>query len=137
MIIEWNEEITSGIEEIDLQHQHIISLLNQIVYFYESHDNSKKFIFTLLDFSEAIHAHFEYEEKLLADNGYKDLNNHKAGHEEISDLINSVLMPAMMNDEEDLPAEPLINIVRWFDNHLKTEDTRFFKSIKKSQGLTD
>lgn len=133
MIIEWNDELTSGIEEIDHQHQHIISLLNQIVYFYETPDSSKKFIFTLLDFSEAIHEHFDYEEKLLADNGYKDLKNHKAGHEEISDLINSVLMPAMLNDEGDLPAEPLINIVRWFDNHLKTEDTRYFKSIKKPQ----
>ena len=132
MIIEWNEEITSGIEEIDRQHQQIISLLNQIVYLYETHDSSKKLIFTLLDFSEAIHEHFDYEEKLLAENGFKELKNHKAGHEEISDLINSVLMPVMLNDEGDVPVEPLIRIVRWFDNHLKTEDTRYFRSIKKN-----
>ena len=137
MIIEWNEEITSGIEEIDRQHQQIISLLNQIVYLYETPDSSKKLIFTLLEFSEVIHEHFDYEEKLLEENGFKDLKNHKAGHEEISDLINGVLIPIMLNDERDVPAEPLISIVRWFDNHLRTEDTRYFQSIKETQDLTD
>jgi hemerythrin-like metal-binding protein len=137
MIIEWTEQITSGIEEIDRQHQQIISLLNRIVYLHEAPDSSKQLIFTLLEFSEVIHEHFDYEEKLLAENGFKDLKNHKAGHEEISDLINSVLIPVMLNDEGDVPAEPLNNIVRWFDTHLKTEDTRYFQSIKKSQGFID
>ena len=137
MIIEWNEEITSGIEEIDRQHKEIINLLNQVVYNFESPDNSKELLSSLLELSKVIHEHFDYEEKLLAEYGYKSLKNHKAGHDEISDLLNSVIMPAMLDDEADIPAEPIINIVRWFENHLKTEDTRYFKSIKKNQDLTD
>ncbi|MBT8439026.1 MAG: hemerythrin family protein [Gammaproteobacteria bacterium] len=133
MIIEWNEEITSGIDEIDRQHKQIIGLLNQIVYFFETSDSSKELISSLLEFSKVIHEHFDFEEKLLAQYGYKDLKNHKAGHEEISDMINSVVMPAMLDDEADIPAEPIISIVRWFENHLKTEDARYFKSIKQKE----
>jgi len=131
MIIEWNDEITSGIEEIDRQHKQIINQLNQIIYLFESPDSSKGLITCLLEFSKLIQAHFDYEEKLLAEYGYKDLKNHKAGHEEISDLINSVIMPAMLDEDADIPAEPIIRIVRWFENHLKTEDTRYFNSLKK------
>lgn len=133
MIIEWNDEITSGIEEIDRQHKQIISLLNQIVYFYETPDHSKELISSLLEFSKVIHEHFDFEEKLLAEYGFKGLKNHKAGHEEISDMINSVIMPAMLDEEGDIPAQPIISIVRWFENHLKTEDTRYFQSIKHAQ----
>jgi len=137
MIIEWNEEITSGLEEIDRQHKQIINQLNQIVYFFESPDSSKDLITCLLEFSKLIQAHFDYEEKLLAEYGYKGLKNHKAGHEEIADLVNSVIMPAMLDEDADIPAEPIIRIVRWFENHLKTEDTRYFKSIKKNQDFID
>jgi len=133
MIIEWNEEITSGIQEIDRQHKQIISLLNQIVYFFETPDSSKELISSLLEFSKVIHEHFAFEEKLLAEYGFKGLKNHKAGHEEISDMINSIVMPAMLDEEADIPAEPIISIVRWFENHLKTEDARYFKSVKNSR----
>ena len=108
-----------------------INQLNQIIYLFESPDSSKDLITCLLEFSKLIQAHFDYEEKLLAEYGYKDLKNHKAGHEEISDLINSVIMPAMLDEDADIPAEPIIRIVRWFENHLKTEDTRYFNSLKK------
>jgi len=133
MIIEWNEEITSGIQEIDRQHKQIISLLNQIVYFFETPDSSKELISSLLEFSKVIHEHFAFEEKLLAEYGFKGLKNHKAGHEEISDMINSIVMPAMLDEEADIPAEPIISIVRWFENHLKTEDARYFKSVKNTR----
>ena len=133
MIIEWNEAVTSGIDEIDRQHKHIISRLNQIVYFFETPDSSKELVSSLLEFSKVIHEHFDFEEKLLAEYGFKGLKNHKAGHEEISDLINSVIMPAMLDEASEITAEPIINIVRWFENHLKTEDTRYFQTIKHAQ----
>lgn len=137
MIIDWNEDVTSGIEEIDRQHKQIINQLNHIVFLFESPDSSKDLITCLLEFSKLIQEHFDYEENLLSEYGYKGLKDHKAGHEEITDLINSVIMPAMLDDEAEIPAEPLISIVRWFEKHLKTEDTRYFKSIKKSQDFTD
>jgi len=133
VIIEWNEEIASGIEEIDRQHKQIISLLNQIIYYFETPDSSKELVSSLLEFSKVIHEHFDFEEKLLAEYGFKGLKNHKAGHEEISDLINSVIMPAMLDEEGDIAAEPIINIVRWFENHLRTEDARYFQAIKHTQ----
>lgn len=137
MIIEWNEEITSGIEEIDRQHKEIISHLNQVVYFFESPDGSMELISSLLEFSKVVHEHFDYEEKLLSEYGLKGLNNHKAGHEEISDILNAVIMPAMLDDESEIPAELIISIVRWIEKHLKIEDTRYFQSIKNSQDFID
>ena len=131
MNLAWAEDLNSGIDEIDHQHQQIIDLLNQVIALQKMPDKQEELTSKLLDFSKALHDHFDFEEKLLAQQGYKGLKNHKAGHEEISDLLNSLTMSVMLENNEISEYE-LNRIVNWFQDHLTSEDKRYFKSINKA-----
>ena len=131
MALKWNKELSSGIEAIDLQHQHILELLDLLVIANKSPDNKERLIHSLEEFNKAIQEHFEFEEDLLAKSGYRDLKRHIAGHEEIAETLNSITMSVMF-DESGISSEMINRVIRWFEEHLTSEDTRYFKSVKKS-----
>ena len=62
---------------------------------------------------------------------YKGLKNHKYGHDEVLDLLNSLSMSAML-DGRDISQDSINKLVRWFEDHLSSEDTKYFESVKKS-----
>lgn len=125
-------EITSGIQEIDSQHHHILELLNRLVSTNKQSKNSEKLLSLLTEFSQAVKSHFDYEEKLLEKYRYKGLKHHKYGHEEVLDLLNSLTMSALL-DGKEISEDSINKLVRWFEEHLASEDTKYFESVKKSQ----
>ena len=131
MSLKWNQELSSGIEAIDRQHQQILHLLEQLVIANQSPDNKERLINSLEEFNKAIQEHFDFEEALLAESGFRDLKRHKAGHEEIAETLNSITMSVMF-DDSDISSEMINRVIRWFEEHLTSEDTRYFKSVKKS-----
>ena len=131
MSVKWNQELSSGIEAIDRQHHQILHLLEQLVIANKSSDNKERLINSLEEFNKAIQEHFDFEEALLAESGFRDLKRHKAGHEEIAETLNSITMSVMF-DDSDISSEMINRVIRWFEEHLTSEDTRYFKSVKKS-----
>lgn len=131
MALKWNKEISSGIDAIDLQHQHILQLLNRLVDANQLPVDSEKLVDALLEFNKAIQEHFNFEEGLLAESGYKDLKRHIEGHNEISATLDGITMSVML-DESNIPHEMIDRVVRWFEDHLTSEDTRYFRSVKES-----
>lgn len=124
MEIEWNQELVSGIDAIDLQHRHIVSLLNELTTAARSphnYDLTHHFI----EFNKAVQEHFSYEEALLNQCGFRELKRHKAGHEEIRELLDSMTTSIMLEDNA-ISEDSLNQVVRWFKQHLLSEDTRFF-----------
>lgn len=128
MTTEWNSTLESGIDEIDAQHKDILVLLDKLINIYTPTGNSYEFTDTFIDFSEAVRKHFAYEEKLLAKSKFKGLKQHKEGHEEISDLLNSISMSIML-DEKNIPFQSIDKVIKWFDEHLKSEDVKYFKNV--------
>ena len=80
MALKWNKEISSGIDAIDLQHKHILELLNQLVIANQIPVDSEKLAYSLLEFNKAIQEHFTFEEGLLAESGSRALKRPHAGH---------------------------------------------------------
>jgi hemerythrin len=128
MSIEWSDELCSGIEAIDLQHRHIINLLNQLFIAHQSSSDPDQIVICLIELSKALQEHFAFEEALLAESGYKGMKDHKFGHEEISEMINSLTMSAML-DDTDISSESIEKIVKWFKEHLTTEDIKYFETV--------
>lgn len=131
MALTWSKELSSGIEEIDLQHQHILDLLNQLMIANEPPGDKERLLYSLKEFTKTLDEHFEFEEALLAKSGYKDLKRHKAGHEEIAETLQSIMMSVMF-DESDISNEMINRVVRWFEEHLTSEDPRYFKAVQDS-----
>ena len=132
MGIEWNSDLISGFEEIDLQHKDIIDLLNRLLEANKSSNDPDELVSCLVNFTRAIQEHFDFEEALLAKLGYRGLKQHKAGHQEIAETLNGITLSAML-DEASVSPESINSVVKWFEEHLTSEDLKYFKAIKQSQ----
>ncbi len=132
MGIEWSRELTSGIDTIDVQHKNIIHLLNLLVTAQTSSTDSDELVSCLINFTRAIEEHFDFEEALLEEYGYRGLKQHKAGHEEISEILNSITLSAMLDEASVFP-DLIDNVVKWFEEHLTSEDIKYFKVVKQYQ----
>ena len=131
MALTWSDKLSSGIEEIDLQHQRILELLSQLVIANQSPVSKERLILTLKEFTKAIEEHFDYEEALLAKSGYRGLKRHQAGHKEIAETLQSIIMSVIF-DESEISNEMINRVVRWFEEHLTSEDPKYFKKVKKT-----
>lgn len=132
MALKWNKKLSSGIEEIDLQHQRILDLLDKLMIANQSPSDTERLVHSLDEFTKALKEHFDFEEALLAKSGYRDLKRHKAGHEEILETLQGITTSVML-DESDVSNEMINRVVKWFEDHLTSEDPRYFKVVKRSQ----
>ncbi len=128
--MKWDPSLSSGIDEIDSQHKKILILLDKLIISHSASSLTPEFTTALVEFSEAVKKHFAYEEALLAKLNFKGLKNHKAGHDEIADLLNSMSMTIIL-DEKNVPFQSVERLAKWFNQHLTSEDIKFFRKIKR------
>jgi hemerythrin len=86
-IIQWNQNLSVGVPEIDKQHQRLVKLVNDLhdaLHAGKGNDVAAGIIQELVSYSKT---HFVYEERQLATAQYPDLGSHKAAH---ADLIKKV-----------------------------------------------
>ena len=102
MTTKWTAALSSGNEEIDSQHKNILILLEKLILQNETPTITPEFTHAFTEFKQAVQKHFAYEEALLEKSKYKGLKQHKEGHEEIADLLNSIAMSIML-DEKNVP----------------------------------
>ena len=121
---QWTEELSVNIEEIDNQHQQLVSLMNNlsVAIHMGKGDNVLGEILTKL--SEYATIHFATEERLMKIHGYPDLANHKKEHHA---LKNHVLeLNSRLNAGQLLPAVTVSNFLKdWIVNHFQQTDMKF------------
>ena len=121
---QWTEELSVNIEEIDNQHQQLVSLMNNlsVAIHMGKGDNVLGEILTKL--SEYATIHFATEERLMKIHGYPDLANHKKEHHA---LKNHVLeLNSRLNAGQLLPAVTVSNFLKdWIVNHFQQTDKKY------------
>jgi hemerythrin len=79
-IIQWNQNLSVNVPEIDKQHQRLIKLVNDLhdaLHAGKGNDVAAGIIKELVSYTQT---HFAYEERQLATANYPDLGNHKTAH---------------------------------------------------------
>lgn len=128
MGLNWNNELSSGIDAIDEQHRQILELATELKQLSQSMQDPDLLIVSLIQLSKTIQDHFDFEEALLSNSDYKGLNRHKADHNEISETLDAIL-DSVMIDESNFKPEMLNSVIAWFEEHLLKEDVKFFKKV--------
>jgi len=118
-----------GIESIDMQHQTLVELINQvhdIVSSGEIHDRLKRSFDELIDYTLV---HFHHEEGVFAAGGYPLLTAHKARHQALAQQVIKHL--ADLNHCQDMmvAAELLFFLKEWLTNHIQEEDRKVCQYI--------
>ena len=128
MLIEWKEQYSLGVPEVDHEHRELIDLINEL---YASVIGSGSDL-TVADFLGELYArvgaHFALEEKIMRDNNYDEYRDHKSDHERLLDDIRD-----LMDDYEDgayVDVEAFgRRLDEWFGDHFRTRDARLHNKI--------
>jgi hemerythrin len=127
MKIEWKDEYSVGIKEIDDQHKYFISLLNDLynaIVAGKSREDLKELFLYLADYAEK---HFATEEKYFDEFNYDGAAEHKAKHQEMRLEIEKI---KNMDDEEkeiDFYGNIVYLLKNWLEEHLAQMDQKYKK----------
>jgi len=128
-LIEWTEDLNTGIRVIDNQHQRIVEYINKLGHAQEHHSREEvsEVLDELVDYTLS---HFAFEESLMEESGYAYINAHKKVHELFVKRVADYQQRFKMN--EDI-AEELINTLRaWLINHIKNDDKDYCGDVLKN-----
>ncbi len=127
-LIEWKEEFSVGIADVDHEHQELIGLINDL------HDamSGENASVTVMEFLGEIHshvsAHFALEERIMRIHNYDQYQDHKDDHERLLDEIRDI-----MDDYEEnawfSDSEFAESLEKWFTNHFRNRDARLHKHL--------
>lgn len=124
MQFEWKKEYNVNIRTIDLGHQKVFELFEDLLNKYNlGSDNS--YIENILNrISAQVYDVFKVEEKLFYQYGYPQSHQHKIIHEEFK--IRIVMLKLMASKNYLILNNKIFNQLKdWWLNHLLGEDKRF------------
>lgn len=89
--VEWSNDLSVGIEEIDIQHQTLVELVNEMHQaIHDRHGNDV--VFDILNrLAEYTRIHFAVEESLMRILGYPDYEAHKEEHIKLIDTVQDLV----------------------------------------------
>ena len=123
-LIDWNDDISLGIESIDIQNKILVDLTNNLhiaMSVGRANDALKILIDDLTAYTEN---HLKHEEDLLVKYEYPKKDIHIAHH---SKLVNKVadIKQKVENGERMLSMELMLFLQNWVEEHIQGHDKDF------------
>lgn len=127
--IDWRPEFSTGIEDIDHEHQELIEWINRALAASAAAGTDVAAVSDLLgEIFAKISAHFALEERVMKTRGYDQLAPHKQDHELLLDDIRDI-----MDEYEEgggMAADRFAaRLGEWFGEHFRTHDARFHQAM--------
>jgi len=133
MIFKWKDSYSTGIEEIDRQHQRLFEIGGEIynlATLKDGQDHYDDIMALLLSLKDYTVYHFGYEESLMKKYNYKDLENHKKQHETFVEKLNEIEAQDIDSKQKMVVLDILDFIVSWISNHIIGSDLKYKDVIK-------
>jgi len=130
----WTEDLITGNELIDEQHKTIFNITNVFIDTCLKGEG-KKVLEEMLEFLiEYTVNHFKYEEKLMIEHNYPEYDKHKMNHDEFKVTVTELKKEFDHSGVSDELNRSLSGtIVRWLIKHIKFDDVKIAKFIRKEK----
>jgi len=129
-VLQWREEFSVGIEEVDHEHRELIELIRSLQQDLQAGADTDRVIEVLGEIYNQIAAHFALEEKMMRETYYAALADHKEDHETLLDDLRDIMDE--VEDDGVLDESQLTDdLNRWFSDHFKTHDAKLHHSGHK------
>lgn len=127
--LEWTDDLNINDENIDNQHKQIFSILNKMNKALPEDSNNKEFARLLTALTEYGLTHLKDEEKLMSDNHYPGLEEHKRVHKAY------LLKIANFNIKfyETSRQEVVDFLTNWWYNHITGMDMKYRDFIRSKE----
>jgi hemerythrin len=131
MKLQWTQNFSVGVEEIDSQHKELFDRINHLDSAMKQ-DRAKDEVIRLIEFLDKyVIIHFDAEEKYMIDYNYAGYALHKTKHDwfkkEFSDIRTKLDAGGVTPDLIMLSNNLLIT---WFSNHIRTIDMTLGSFLK-------
>lgn len=126
MPVIWKPEYEVGIETVDEQHKHLVSLINKLEAA-KGHEHENEVIHDIFyELVEYTKHHFAEEEKFLKSFEYEDLIVHKAQHKALVKQIVNILN-GLKNNEYEVGEKLTLILQNWLIRHVLKHDKIYAK----------
>ncbi|PWV60640.1 bacteriohemerythrin [Plasticicumulans acidivorans] len=123
--IEWTDDLSVGIQEIDEQHKYLVQLVNELNAQLLTQGNQRDIIEEALDrLMRYTETHFVVEESLMRILGYPDYEPHKQHHEDLLRMAHD-FREQLRHDGKISRIELMEFLHKWLTHHILKEDTQY------------
>ncbi|MCP3850939.1 MAG: hemerythrin family protein [Gammaproteobacteria bacterium] len=122
--IEWSEELSVGIEEIDEQHKVLVGLINRMHVAIEEKHGSDVVISILSELADYTKIHFAVEESLMSILEYPGYQEHKDIHDELLEHVVE-LQKKVVSGKLSISFELMHFLKSWLSKHILEEDMKY------------
>jgi hemerythrin len=135
-LVEWTEDLSVGIEEIDEQHRVLVGLVNRL-YQGIIHQSSTALLQEVLnELIQYTVVHFAVEESLMRIFDYPHYEEHKRAHQELTKQVIDLQMKFKAG-KATISMELLTFLRKWLTNHIMGDDKKYApyfleRGVKKS-----
>ncbi len=130
-IIEWNEQMTTGLTNVDDQHRHLVDIVNALVQLHRNGATPPDLMPLLNDLRGYTHYHFQTEAELMHAWPVDPVRKHAhlRAHQEFIDRIEQTgrLIATTPADAID---SLLMFLVKWLVHHIGSVDVRLAREIR-------
>lgn len=129
-LIEWDDNLSVGVQEIDAQHTAMIEILNELhdtMMRGQDHDQTRSLLHRLVSHT---HEHFAAEEAMMEAAGYSRLEEHREQHRELIRKI-AIYVGRFERGETTLNLYLMDFLRDWLKIHILEADKAYGLSIKE------
>lgn len=123
-LIEWTEELSVGLQEIDEQHKVLLDLVNRLYKSIIRQTDSTVVDEVLVELIQYTRIHFAVEESLMRIFDYPLYEEHKQIHAELTKQVVD-LHSKFSKGEVAIGMELLSFLRRWLTGHIMVEDKKY------------
>jgi hemerythrin len=134
--MQWNDELSIGIELIDSQHQQWIEHFNNMVEAIEAGTGEANIVRTLDFLVDYTNHHFSTEEKHMTSSEYPGLEHHRSKHEELTGTLGNLVEDFKEEGATHILVEAIDTFLgNWLADHIREVDMKFGDFLKE-KGIT-
>jgi hemerythrin-like metal-binding protein len=124
--MQWKDEYSIGIAEIDEQHKGIVELFTVINAAIDNREGWSDVFFKLEQLREHVRFHFALEESLMRMHGYSKHAEHVDQHKHFLDKLDQLQMTTL---SRQVTMNTIHYLSNWYTDHMKTQDRDFVRYI--------
>ncbi len=136
MATEWTRELSTGLPELDIQHEAILELIDGAIELADSGDR-QRLGEALSGLADGFYRHFASEEMLMEASEYPEHRVHKAAHDLfLRDFAIHLDEHARLGPTPQLAAWMRENMASWFVFHIRQNDVPLARYVLQRTGRT-
>jgi hemerythrin len=122
--IDWTEELSVGIQEIDEQHKILVDLINRLYESIVKQTDTQVVNDILTELVQYTVVHFAVEESLMRIFDYPDYEDHKKIHQELQQQVID-LHKKVKENNASISMDLLKFLKNWLTRHIFVEDQKY------------